>query len=116
MLGVKLSADQLLENERTNCTTAATLHGSVGGGASSRVVAAALPVCVHGRHLTLAELHVRVRRHLTLAELHVRVRRHLTLAELHVRVLTCTYFVNKALTIFDEALTKPYNGLIEILL
>ena len=103
MLGVKLSADQLLENERTNCTTAATLHGSVGGGASSRVVAAALPVCVHGRHLTLAELHVRVRRHLTLAEL-------------HVRVLTCTYFVNKALTIFDEALTKPYNGLIEILL
>ena len=52
MLGVKLSADQLLENERTNCTTAATLHGSVGGGASgsSRAVAAALPVWVHGRH------------------------------------------------------------------
>ena len=43
MLGV-------LENERTNCTTAATLHGSIGGGASSRPVAAALPVWVHGRH------------------------------------------------------------------
>ena len=55
MLGLKLSADQLLENERTKCATAATLHGSVGGGASSRPVAAALPVWLHGRH---ASLHV----------------------------------------------------------
>ena len=53
MPGVKLSADQLLENERTKCTTAATLHCSIGGGASSRPVAAALPVWVHGRHGSL---------------------------------------------------------------
>ena len=32
---------------------------------------------------------------------------------------TCTnelYKINKALTKFNEALTKPYNGLIEVLL
>ena len=32
MLAVTLWADQLLENEQTNCTTAATHHGRVGGG------------------------------------------------------------------------------------
>ena len=48
MLGVKLSADQLLENERTNCTTTATHYGSVGGGASSCLVAAALPESLSG--------------------------------------------------------------------
>ena len=41
----------------------------------------------------------------------------LTLVELHVRVLTsfikCNKF-NKALTNFNEALTKPYHGLIEL--
>ena len=40
----------------------------------------------------------------------------LTLAELHVLVLTSFIEFNKALTKFNEALTKPYPGLIEILL
>ena len=39
----------------------------------------------------------------------------LTLAELHVSVLTSFIEFNKALTKFNEALTKPYHGLIEIL-
>ena len=40
----------------------------------------------------------------------------LTLAELHVFVLRSVIKYNnlKASTKFDEALTKPYNGLIEI--
>ena len=45
----------------------------------------------------------------------------LTLAKLHVRVLTSLIkliklLINKALTKFNEALTKPYHGLIEVLL
>ena len=40
----------------------------------------------------------------------------LTLAELHVRVLTSFINFLKALTKFNEALTKPYHGLIEMLL
>ena len=38
----------------------------------------------------------------------------LTLAELHVRVLTSFIKFDNALTNFNEALTKPYHGLIEI--
>ena len=45
-----LSADQLLENERTNCAPAAARHCSVGGGASSRPVAAARLARVHVWH------------------------------------------------------------------
>ena len=50
MLAVTLLADQLLEKERTNCAPAATHHGSVGGGGSSRPVAAARLSRVQGWH------------------------------------------------------------------
>ena len=40
----------------------------------------------------------------------------LTLAELHVFVLRSFINFYKAPTNFDDALTKPYNGLVEILL
>ena len=47
-----LSADQLLENERTYCAPAAARHCSVGGGASSRPVAAARLARVHVWHVS----------------------------------------------------------------
>ena len=50
MLAATLWADQLLENERTNCALAGARHGSVGGGASRRRVEAARPVRVDGWH------------------------------------------------------------------
>ena len=40
----------------------------------------------------------------------------LTLAELHISILTSFIRLNKALTKFNEASTKPCHGLVEILL
>ena len=35
-----------------------------------------------------------------------------TLAELHVSILTSSFKIDKALTKFNKALTKPYHGLV----
>ena len=45
-----LSADQWLEDERTNCAPAAARHGSVDGGGPRRPVVAARLARVHGWH------------------------------------------------------------------
>ena len=39
-----------------------------------------------------------------------------TLAELHVSILTSSFKIDKALTKFNKALTKPYHGLVREIL